>query len=313
MKSKLSTCPRRRRAMLQAAAVCLVGVFGHSANAAPPVSITSISGTSDSVGVSKGTWNGQPSGAPTRGKYVGFRVIPVANDSKRLITGGASYDWIISGSGFGTTPGSVWLLDGAQKEIAGVTVTKIVSWTDTKVIVRLNASLTFTAHAAAYLWVSQLTTKPPLASSVYFSRKAVPVMNILNTRGYGQCTWYQAQVRATKGMTIASPSAFSTRGNVPSAVGQSDNGYVPQQWDGLAYGTGHVAIITSVPTRTVAADGSVTWTFTLSEMNSDWSETVASSTQNYKLSAKNSAGLRTVVIPIGTKAYATKKATGYWR
>jgi hypothetical protein len=309
---KSQTFNESRRLALASAAACLGAMVCQTATAASSaVAIASITGSSDGAGVVKGLWTGQPSNAPNRGNYAGYRVIPVANNPTLLISGGNTYDWTINGSGFGATRGSVWLLDGAQNQPATVTST-IISWSDTKIVVRFAATLAFTANGTTKLWVSRLLTKPPPASSVLYSRISAPSMSILNTRGYGQCTWYVANVRAANARRIPSPGAYATNGMTPSVVGAPDNGYVPQQWDALTY-AGHVAIITTAPQRVNGADGTVTWTFTLSEMNATWNESANSSTRTYKLSRPGATGRRTVVTPIGSLAGATKTANGYWR
>ena len=274
---------------------------------ASALTITSVGGTSDHSGVANGKWTGQPDRAPSHGKYLNYQVMPVADNSLGVDTG-KNYDWIISGSNFASAPGSAWLLDSGQKVVASV---QIVSWSNTKIVARVNAPLSFTSNSDSSLWVSNGSAKPPPASSPNWSLIHLPVINIIQTRGYGQCTWYAAQRRLAANKHIP-PGAYSTTA-VVSSVGQYSNGYVPQQWDVLAYNTSHVAIISGAPSLTAAKDGSQIYTFLVSEMNADWGETERSSTKTFKLSAPNKSGQRIVQDGIHTLASKTWVASGYYR
>lgn len=284
-----------------------VSTFTVSAAVTPVLTITTVGGASDGVGVSSGKWTGQPSNAPSKGKYVGYQVVPATNNTLG-VDSEKSYDWVIDGKNFGTAQGSVWLFDAKQNAIPGPVIA-IQSWTDTKIKVRVTAPPSFTARADAVLWVSRDKKSPPPASSAIWKDVKLPIMGIIQSRGYGQCTWFVASTRLASGRHIPTPSAFATSGIVPG-VGGITNDYIPAQWDALAYGTSHVAIITTTPTVINEKDGAITYSFTLSEMNADWGESAASSTKTFKLSKANAKGQRTIVEGIKSDS---KAASGYYR
>ncbi len=122
---------------------------------------------------------------------------------------------------------------------------------------------------------------------------------MIQTRGFGQCTWYVANQRLKAGKTIPK-TAYSTSGSITAS-------YVPQLWDALTYGSKHVAIITTTPTKTTSSDGTVTYSFTVSEMNSLTDEKVSSDRRQFAVKA------RKIVTHIGSKAGKSYKADGYWR
>ena len=123
---------------------------------------------------------------------------------------------------------------------------------------------------------------------------------VIKTRGFGQCTWYVAKRRLDAGKSIPSPSAYSKTAAIAAS-------YVPAQYDGLTYGGKHVAIITSSPTKSVAADGTTTWTFTVSEMNALTDEKESTSTRSFAVKSGK------IVKQIGYNAGTSYVADGYWR
>jgi hypothetical protein len=195
--------------------------------------------------------------------------------------------------------------------VPGLTIT-VQSWSDTKIVVVANAPHTFTFRSDTSLWVSRLTTRPAPASNLDWSNRAFPVVGLIQSRGYGQCTWFVAKTRLAQSRKIP-PSAYTNTINL-SGIGGIDN-YVPAQWDALTYGTRHVAIITSPVTRTPsgATTGAITYSFTVSEMNALTDELESSSTRQYRVSAANAKGQRTVVQMIGSNAGASYVATGCYR
>lgn len=274
------------------------------------LSITNVGGYSDNVGVANGRWTGQPMAGARSNAYLDHYVVAAPTDAARNVTTGATYYWTIAGNNFGAAQGSVWLLDGKMNGIRGVQLT-IQSWSNTSIRVIANAPHTFTSHSGASLWVSRLRTKPAPASSLNWSSRSHRLVGLIQSRGYGQCTWYVARTRLARGLAIP-PSAYAQIGSL-AAVGGSETGYVPQQWDCLAYAGLHVAIITSPVTRTASADGSLSYAFTVSEMNAATDERESSSARLYRLSRPDARGRRTVVQMIGSNAGAAYVATGYYR
>ena len=135
------------------------------------------------------------------------------------------------------------------------------------------------------------------------------MVSTIQTRGYGQCTWYVASQRLlnSPSRTIPYPGAYSITGFI-------DATYTPQQWDVIDFGTrkantaaeingAHTAIITSPVTVTQSApasDGSkiLTYTFTIGEMNvkPGWGETVTNPPKKTTFAVKVSkTGVRSSV------------------
>jgi hypothetical protein len=256
--------------------------------------ITSITGYSDGVGVTSGRWTGQPSVAPKNAsnRYKGF----LASDSYNYGSASSNpYYWDINGSNFGTAKGTVSV--GSQFSVT------VVSWSATQIRIKAVASTSFQSAAVTV----KITTSDGKASATFNDN----VVGIIKSRGFGQCTWFVAQQRLANGLSVP-PSAYSTTASIP-AVGALDSGYRPAQWDALNYSGNHVSIITSTVTETTNKDKSITYSFTVSEYNADWQESLSSSTRTYKLSAPNSAGRRTVLGGIGTNASSNWVATGYYR
>jgi len=269
-----------------------------SFNAAAP-QITSVTGYSDGVGVSNGRWTGQPSRAPASAsnRYKNF----LASDSYNYGIATNPYFWDINGNNFGAVRGTVSIGPNPSP----FTSITIVSWTATKIRIKAVASRSYQSSAISF----KVTTSTGSASAP-FNDNAV---GIIKSRGCGQCTWFVAKTRLdNNNLSIPLPSAYSTTAAIP-AVGAADRGYRPARWDCLNYSGKHVAIITSTPTQTNNADGSITFTFTVSEYNATWNEALSTSTRTYKISKVNTAGKRTIQTGIGTNASTTWVASGYYR
>ena len=273
-----------------------------TAFAAGPVFINTVNGYSDGAGIIVGgRWTGQPNSAPKTASNVYNTFGAIESQSNTLY-------WDIYGSNFGTTIGSVWVMDGGLRPLTNVEV-KILSWSDTKIrIVPRGNNASFRFDKGAYLAVS-LDKAIPNQCNQRIDIVSFPVVGIIKSRGFGQCTWYVANKRLSAGLPIP-PTAYTTTTSI-AAVGSYDNGYIPQQWDCLTYGSRHVAIITSAPVRTVKADGSLLWSFTVGEMNASWNEAESTSQRSYWLSAADGAGRRVVRGAIGSNAGMT--ATGVFR
>lgn len=282
-------------------------ISANAQTAAPKIS--SIGGYGDGYGVVDAKWTGQPMAKPRSNAYLGFYVVAPPNNAARNLTHGDTYSWTITGTNFGANAGSVWVLDPYAADI-GVTV-KIVSWTNTSIKVVVNAPHTFTSKANAVLWVSKLKTRPLPASNASWASRSTPVVGLIQSRGYGQCTWFVAKTRLDAGLSIPFPRAYTNTATL-SGIGGTSN-YVPRQWDALNYGGLHVAIISSAVTTTTNSDQSITYSFTVREMNATTNEAESSSVRYYKVSKANTSGARTVVQMIGSNAGSNYVATGYFR
>lgn len=241
-----------------------------SSNLAGPT-ITSVGGFSDGVGVTNGRWNEPGS------DYLGFLAI----DSYLPST---NYVWKVKGSGFGSSPGTFTFSNSSY-------TATIVSWSNTEIRVRPRGPRGFGSRTLSF------TVR---TSSGQTATRTESTMELINSRGMGQCTYHVAHRRLQAGLGIPLPSAYSQTASITAS-------YVPKKYDGLKYDTRHVAIITSTPVVETLSDGTVKYTFTVSEMNWNRQETVATSTRTFKV--RNGS----VVGRIGSLAGSTYWATGYWR
>ncbi len=266
--------------------------------AIPAPTITSITGYSDGFAVRNGRYVGQLIAVPPGGtnRYKNY----LASDSYNYGSPGANpYYWDINGNNFGAATGTL-KFDPHPSPIKSVT---IVSWTNTAIRVKVVASIAFVSSAFS------LTVKTSTGQiSPFFTDNAV---GSIKGRAGGQCTWFAAKTRIEQGLSIP-PTPWGTNGRI-SGAGGLDNGYRPAQWDCTIYSGIHIAIITSTPIQKNNADGSTTWTFTLSEYNAAWNESVSTSTRSYTISKPNWAGQRFVVTGIGTNLGTTWTASGYYR
>jgi hypothetical protein len=260
-------------------------------------SVTSITGYSDGFTVLNGRYTGQiivPQGGTNR--YKNFLAsdcyyTPAANP----------YYWDINGTNFGSTTGSLSFGFSTTNPSPFTSVT-IVSWTSTKIRVKVvTPPLFLSCQIALRITTSTGQSSAPFNDNVAGTSKG---------RGAGQCTWYAACMRWRNGLSIP-PTPWGTDGSIPG-VGALDNGYRPQLWDCVIY-AGHIAIITTKPVQTTNADGSLKWTFTVSEYNAQWTESLSTSTRIYAVSKPASNGRRTVTAGIGTNLSVNRFAYGYYR
>jgi hypothetical protein len=234
-----------------------------------------ITGYSDGLGVVNGKWTGQgPACKNNKGKYYGYYAAESRNPSY----------WTIKGSGFGTTKGSVSVSD------SGITLT-ITSWSDTEIKVTTKVPYTYTYRSGVTLTVKN--------SQNQSANRTISTIGIIQTRGYGQCTWYVAYKRLSQGKTIP-PSAYTST--------PIDVNYVPQQWDCLNYGGKHVGIITSPVTKS-EKNGIVTYSLTVGEMNAKCDESESSYAAQFIVDTKN----KKIIKYIGSSAGSSYLATGYYR
>jgi hypothetical protein len=240
----------------------------YSEVASAQVKITGISGHNDKVGVRNGKWTGQPSRAPRTASnaYLDHYVIDSQNNS---------YFWTIQGENFGNSVGSVQLFDRNFNVLRDFTIEISPSnWKSNsiRITVKHKDKQNFQFFRNAYIRVSRLKNPPPTSNTdSYIWETPINIVGIIQSRGFGQCTWFVANTRLNQSLRIP-PSAYTTTGQI------NDANYVPALWDCLTYGSSHVAIITSVPTSVTNSDRSTSWKFTVSEMNAKWNE--SSSTFN---------------------------------
>lgn len=250
-------------------------------------SITSIGGYSDGAGVSNGRWTGQPSYAPATAsnQFKNYLAIDTWDSAS------ANY-WLINGSGFGNSQGN----GGVSLSMDGYGpyqfyISKIESWTNTQIKVRVSAIWSFTAQRNAKVVVR---TSSGAATSRSENLVATP-----RGRGYGQCTFEVFYKRRNAGLQPPS-SAYPSPTKISAA-------YVPKQWDVLFWGTMHTAIIISAPQRSQASNGQITYTFTVAESNARWDE--KSTTRTSTFSIKGSSVTQGIV----SNMSSTNAATGFWR
>ena len=272
-----------------AVTVLLIFTVAASVQAAnpPAPAVSSINGYSDGFTVQSGRFVGQIVAVPPGGtnRYKNF----LASDSFPNGSLAANpYYWDINGSNFGSAPGS---LDFGVSPNPFMSVT-IVSWTTTKIRVKVVAGYAFVSTPIAL----KVTSSSGQSSAAFKDN----VCGTIKGRGAGQCTWFAASVRLQRGLSIP-PTPWGTNGSIPGVGGQ-DTGFRPQQWDCMIY-PGHIAIITSAPVQTNNADGSVSWSFTLSEYNAKWNESLSTSTRTYALSKPNKGSdpLRRELVRISTE------------
>lgn len=248
--------------------------------------ITDISGYSDRIGVSNGKWTGQPSNAPSwaSNKYKGDYALESQNDN---------YYWLINGSGFGENTGTLSFSD------SNISVYKTIAWKDSQIKIIPKVPYTFTYNNSVTLTVTNTYQKstPP---------KVVSTVGIIKSRGFGQCTWFVAYTRLKNGKSIP-PKAYSTTGSI-------NGNYVPQQWDCLTYGSKHVAIIKSSPSKSETTDSSgnrfVTYVFKIGEYNAKWDEAESSFQATFVIKI-DKKGKKAIVTNIGSNSGLT--GTGYFR
>lgn len=251
-------------------------------------SISSIGGYSAGSSVSGAKWQGQPSGAPrsASNKYLNYYAIDSKSDSS----------WTIKGSGFGSRQGAITFSDSKIS-------CKVTSWKDNeiKLTPKVPHSYTYNSSVTLTIYVDNGTT------CVFGASKKIPVVGLIKTRGYGQCTWYAAYKRLDNGKSIPD-SAYGTK-----SIGTD---YEPKRWDYLSYGSKHVSVITSDISKSESSDKSgnkyKTYKFTVGEMNAKWDEATSSYSATFEVKT-DKKGKKSVTQTIGSNAGSSFAATGYYR
>ena len=190
-----------------------------SASAAQ-VNINSVDGWNAGDFVVNGKWTGQPT----------FSKPPLSNAYKDMLaieSQSSSATFTITGKNFGAKKGSVDFLGADHQRISGVNVT-IKSWSDSEIEIVAKGPYSFTFTSPGYVLVMREDEvyQPPMSYEGANLFEVKGFVGVINTRGYGQCTWYVAKKRLDVGKSIPMPGAFSMTDSIKSS-------YVPQLWDGL--------------------------------------------------------------------------------
>jgi hypothetical protein len=252
-----------------------------------------ISGNTIMPVVANGKWTGQPSTCSAKlSTYSNDYLNYYAIDDYYALTGETNpYYWIIHGSGLGTQ-GEITF---SNPNISG---SQIVYWKNNEIKIIPSASYDFEHDDNLALTIKN---QWGLSDSIN-----LPVVGMLKSRAFGQCTWYVAKTLISQGKCIP-PSAYSTTGTV-------DEQYEPHQWDALTFGQAHVAIITSGVSKTEAPQGAntiVTYSFTVGEMNANCGE--KESTYNAQFVIKINSKGKNSVVRNDMSAIKKSAATGYYR
>ena len=242
--------------------------------------------------VDNGRWQGQPPSAPNHGKYMNFYALETVDSSKNTY-------WVIKGSGFGSKQGKV---NFSNTKIRS----SILSWNDREIKIVPAADYSFRTDSAVTMSVFSDTNRE-------LARKAIPVIGLIKTRGFGQCTWYVAYKRKSAGLTVP-PSAYAV-------TKQIDASYVPSLYDCLTYGSKHVAIISSIdpPKIVTNKDKSsvTTYKMMVGEANAKYDEAIYDTGEQNKpypaefIIYTDKNGKKTFTNNIDS--FSGFKATGYWR
>lgn len=153
----------------------------------------------------------------------------------------------ISGKGFGSKAGQVKL-----SGVSSYTVSKISSWTDSKVVCYIKSNTN-----------SEPTTKASFIiypSSGGNATKTFSIVPYVAGKQWGQCTWWANKRRIENGLSYQ--AAGKTYSNYSGSI---DANYTPKKYDMLIWHNEHEAFIESVSTSSAkSSDGSVTYTYSLS-------------------------------------------------
>jgi hypothetical protein len=180
-----------------------------------------------------------------------------------------------------------------------------------------NSSVSVTVVAADGTKLTQPLPRPSgLPTSTPWSGG---VIGTINTRGYGQCTWYVAYQRKYNNKNIPYPAYAITN--------YIDATYVPRQWDVVDFGTkttsgingAHTSVIISpVSLNSVknSSDGSTTTTysFTIGEMNVNpgWGEQASSVASKFVVKVPKT-GSKSIVTQIYSQYSKSTPAIAYFR
>ncbi len=265
-----------------------------------PVIIPPITGYSQIPFVKRARWQGQPPAAPDPGDYFNDYVIEGYYNDDPLYGKAAANPckWIVNGTGFGDSSGEI---EFSNNDIG---VANVI-WGDTQIKFVPIVPYDFESDKNVQMTI---TNSDGVASDPI----TIPVIGILKSRGYGQCTWYVAKTLMDQHRPIPDGpiGAYTTTHAITAD-------YEPWQWDALTFGRKHVAVIIGEVSRRdepLQTGGTLTtYEFKVGEMNADppWGE-------------KESVfdGVFAVrVDPLGRKRIVTNKmsamkggwATGYFR
>lgn len=245
-----------------------------------------------------GRWDGQPAAAPASAsnKYVGFLVCDTFYTAENI--GSNPYYLEIHGTNFGTQMGNVILtLATLPLPTPSPVSAHVSSWTNTKIRVKLMAPYTFRQQGYASPKV-RFTVRT--ASNLTVSRN-YPVVALIKSRGFGQCTWEVAYQRLLASLQIPSPNAYPIT-RIPIQAS-----YEPRRYDVLYWGNNHTGIITSTPVATALPNGATKWTFAITERNWNWHE------ERHTVGAEFRVRNGQILQGIRSGASSLGDATKFWR
>lgn len=200
----------------------------------------------------------------------------------------------VTGKGFGTKQGCI-TVSGAT----GYTVSKISSWSDTKILCLVKSSPNSEATTKASICI-----RPSTGGCV---EKSINLVPYIFGKQFQQCTWWANKRRIEKGLSYQ--QAGKTYSNYSGTV---DANYIPKSSDILIWNNVHEAFVESVSTSSSKnSDGSTTFSYTVniseynitSEKYSPYSTTVK--VTEYK-------GKRTIISGLYRSGLKTS-ATNYFR
>ncbi len=226
----------------------------------------------------------------TFGTYASYKGVD--RDAQTTLT--------INGSGFGTSVGTV-IFTG----VTSYYVTSVVSWTNTQVKVKARSyynGIGSQASTAAGLKVT-------LPSGLY-ATMTVSVVPTVNSRQYRQCTWWASLRRWDTGRSV------QPRGQSYSAISGSVNAYyVPTAgdiwiWPSLPH-QAFVESVSSVVSNVTSTYRDRTWTISISEYNSQYSEGYNSYSSVVKI-REYFSGTRSIISG-SFRSYVIASASSYYR
>jgi len=164
----------------------------------------------------------------TFGTYANFRGVDIDGNTTLTITG----------SGFGTTTGSVVLSD------ANYTVSSISIWSDTRIVLRTRTTITgVIANRNVTVTVRPVSNQTTTRNAGSMNVALCPT---LYSRQFQQCTWW------TTARRIDTRRSVQPRGQSYSAIsGSINNDYVPQTGDVWLFGTAHQSYVETASSSTI--------------------------------------------------------------
>lgn len=244
----------------------LISIIVSSVAYAQAPQITSINGTSPISWIQNGRliqgYNNSPN---FPGKYPGRFLV----DVNPLLSHAGLWMTIV-GSNFGSTPGTITFSSGEISVRANT-----VTWSNTSV--RFIPQYPMVCPTGP-LDNIRITLKRADGQTAV---RACSIIQSVQTRPFGQCTWWAATSRLGVGKSIPQPSAYSYNITI-------NQNYRPMPHDVVMWGTSHQAFISST-SRSISQIQSnppkfrITYTVNLSQYNADWRESLSYFTTSFVL------------------------------